>query len=286
MRRSIVSLCGQVRVASAFTLTELLVVVAILSLLMGILIPSLHTAIVEVRRKAVCAANLRAIAEGTKQYAYADRRKRLPSVFRLHQDADKDHPGVDSWYDMETGNPACLWLLVEDGYAARSAFLCPEAGSRLGWQEPDQTDNQFKWDATTGISTLSYSYISMTQKEEWGTGDDEGENLGAKMTMSHVPQTLVILADKNPRSTFESTELKTYETIDSEHGGNLEERAGNSPNHKRLGQNIARFDASVTWIDDPNEPTNGNDIYSSDVESDSEEREGRRAEMLDVFLIP
>src|SRR5690606_6354603 len=60
--------------ARAFTLVELLIVIAVLALLIGILLPGLHGA-QRTTRSAVCLSNLRQHATGTSSYAadFADR---------------------------------------------------------------------------------------------------------------------------------------------------------------------------------------------------------------------
>ena len=81
---------------SAFTLVELLVVIAVIALLMAVLLPSLRAAR-ERAKRTVCAANLQQIGRGIM--AYATDHDRLPV------------PGLQS----PSGNANVLWLpLVHD----------------------------------------------------------------------------------------------------------------------------------------------------------------------------
>ena len=285
-----------------FTLTELLVVIAIIALLLGILTPTLHQA-VRVAWRSDCAANLRAIASGCSQYALADGRRRLPTVFTRDSDDpnitenDPDNnPGWQTWAninvteDKERGNAWCLWLLVEDKRVGRSAFLCPEAGSERGWQAPPLEAVGFTVEMdesgeTALRSTISYSFISMTRKWDWR------ERLAEKMTLDGTRGTLVIVADQNPRCVLGQTpeDMKSRSDVQSEIDAVESDReklmARNSLNHRRKGQNMARLGGSVHWCDDPNGP-NEDDIYFSSVLSEDDEKKGRRKEVTDAFVIP
>jgi hypothetical protein len=107
------------------------------------------------------------------------------------------------------------------------------------------------------------------------------------MTMDQVPATLVVLADQNPRCIFGTQSLRAYNTLKDLSGTLLPTALQrNSLNHKNKGQNIARWDASVKWITDANNPnTPEDDIYKSACSS-ADETQGRRNDMNDSFLIP
>jgi prepilin-type N-terminal cleavage/methylation domain-containing protein len=272
-----------------FTLTELLVVVTILGLLAAILMPSLNEAITLSQRR-VCQNNLGAIAKACSQYAFADPKKRLPSIF------DKKWQGFSDWGNMEKGNPACLWLLIEERQCRRDAFLCPEARSSRGWDPVPLEANCFTYDPQFERSTLSYSYISMVQNTAWLLKDSTRQDrLYETMRRGIAPDSLVIVADQNPRCTLGETKL--YPDEDLNHNGSTGDdkkeaaallkkgRLRNSQNHRRIGQNMARLDGSAIWRLDPND-TNENDIYRSDVENAEDEKKGRRKDINDAFVIP
>jgi len=287
--------------ADAFTLTELIVVVAVIALLMGILTPSLHEAI-KLTYRSDCGANVRAIASACSQYALADRRRRLPTIFTRDSDdpnfpANPDNnPGWQTWPNFEAenkterGNPSCLWLLVSEKRVARSAFLCPAAAANRGWKEPDIETDHFIIenegdDANAIVSTLSYSFITMARKWNWQ------EKLAEKMTLDGASGTLVIVADANPRCVFGQPAASMISRdamqalVDSAETTEQMLMVQNSLNHRRQGQNMARLGGSVHWSDDPNGPNEDN-IYSSAVESDDDELKGRRKDKSDSFLIP
>jgi len=289
------------RPGGGFTLTELLVVIAIIGLLLGMLTPTLHKAI-RLAWRGSCSANLKAIADGCNQYALADRRSRLPTVFtrdtddpNLTNDPD-NNPGWQTWAninvkdDKEKGNAWCLWLLVEDKRVARTVFLCPEAESERGWEAPPLEAGGFTVELdesgeTALRSTVSYSYISTTRKWDWH------KRLAEKMTLDGTGGSLVIVADQNPRCVLGQTpaDMKSRADVQSAIDGAESQRekmmARNSLNHRRSGQNMARLGGSVHWCDDPNGP-NEDDIYFSRVQNEDDEKKGRREDKVDSFVIP
>ena len=262
------------RFAGGFTLTELLTVVAIMGILMAMLTPTLNRALTQVRRNA-CASNIRSIIGGAVLYARADSKLRLPTV----------RPTTTNWGDMREGNPGCLARLIDSKHCQRELFLCQEAKSSRNFKLLKMDANTFEYDTSTEVSTLSYSFISMVYNAQWKTSTDPEGNLAAMMTMDKVPGTLPVLADQNPRCTFGTKTHKSYAQLDTDSGGKLGKKLRrNSLNHRNIGQNLGRWDASVKWITDANNPNfPEDDIYMS---ASSQESLGRRKEMDDSFLIP
>jgi prepilin-type N-terminal cleavage/methylation domain-containing protein/prepilin-type processing-associated H-X9-DG protein len=97
--------------AKAFTLIELMVVIAIIALLLGILVPALGAARAAARR-AQCGTSLRSISQGLT--IYEDRIRHLPQRFN---DAD---PSRNWGYDDE---------LMWNETATRKIFVCPDHSS-------------------------------------------------------------------------------------------------------------------------------------------------------------
>jgi len=296
--------CAASAPGGGFTLTELLVVVGIIALLMAILTPTLHEAVTIARTRAVCSSNQSSVAKACKLYAL-DNRRRLPTIFWDEQrfpDARKNHG--ENWWEMKEGNPGCLWLLVSERHCDRNAFSCPEARTVRGYEPPELTDTCFRaklsGDGKTAMmSTLSYSFISMVAME-WDDSDPEADIYAhRKMTLDSAPDTLVVLADQNPRcepgvevKNALPSLTKLFDAYKAEMGIKNREltwkekkMARSSRNHRRKGQNMARLDGSVVWSVDPNSPTNDDMIYFSAV-STNEEKEGRRKDIYDSFLIP
>jgi len=250
----------------AFTLVELLVVISIIAILATLLMPSLSKAITMYQRRTGCQANQSQILKACRTYMI-NGNTTLPSV----------HPTFTNWADMEEGNPGGLWLLVKKGLCPRRVFVCPEARNVREWEAPRLDANSFFYFPGRGVSTLSYSYISMVRSDDYRLAD--------RMTMANIEPTLVVLADQNPRCTPGTRQVLPYDQ--TEDAANLDdEQKRNSLNHKRYGQNLAKMDGSALWQYDPNDPTDDNDIYATDANQPGDELNGKLGSLRDPFLIP
>jgi len=293
--------CRARRHAGGFTLAELLTVISIMAILMAMLTPSVYS-VFFTTRKAGCQSNLRSIVQAANHYAQADSKMRLPTI----RPAAATTWGTTTWGNMKTGNPGCLARLIDAKLADRELFLCQEAQSTRKFTTMAMDANKFTYTPVSvappppqGVSTLSYSYTSMVYNTAWKTTAAPLGNVADQMTMDQVPATLVVLADQNPRCTFGTTGFATGAGGDvyanlcdlsgkklSTGGATLAKLKRNSLNHKNKGQNVARWDSSVKWLIDANNPnTPEDDIYKSACIS-ADETQGRRKEMNDSFLIP
>ena len=257
-----------------------------MSILVAMIAPSIVAVMTNVR-KTICMDNVHAIISGVNGYAQDDKHGRFPTV----------KPETDNWGDMEDGNPGCLALLIDAGLADRKSFLCPEARGNRGFEQMLMDANTFTYEplsSTEGVSTLSYSFISMVYNKSWSTQSEPYGNIAAFMTLDRVPGTLPIVADQNPRCTFDESTLASFPTEDMDGRDLREELRRNSLNHKHRGQSVGRWDASVVWTTDANNPNDPeDDIYTSKYGiGSSQESQGRRMvegaalDMSDAFLIP
>jgi len=237
---------------------ELMVVVGIIIVLMSILVPSINKARMLVMR-GVCRANLHKIAAGCLAYAQGD----------IGRAAGMGFPAVNvtaaDWGDINnphSSQAACLWLLIEYKYVTREMFVCTEAETRYGWEAPADDDTQFKYDPTTKVSTLSYSYISMV---------DPAQREGTTWSEEGLDTSVVILADDNPRFDFEGGAGAPW----------VADGSANSDNHKKAGQNIARLDGSADWWDESIGTDGEDDIYQATTEE--ADSAFIRADVTDAF---
>ncbi|MCE5326544.1 MAG: prepilin-type N-terminal cleavage/methylation domain-containing protein [Planctomycetaceae bacterium] len=233
----------------AFTLVELLVVLAILAVLIVILVPTVAI-LIKKGYRGKCASNVREISRACFQYA------KEPSMHRGRTAVPYALPissalTTSNWGSLTQGNVAGLWVLIDKGFAPRGVFLCPEAGSSRGKEEPAAAATEFT------AASVSYSYLSQ---------------VAFPTTVSTDKSTLVIIADANPRCTPGTT-------------GVTANNSACSANHDGEGQWVGCYDGSAKWLEGTvKDPTNDDDIYAANDQGN--EDQGKRGDRDDVFLIP
>lgn len=105
---------------SAFTLIELLIVIAIIALLMGLALPSLKQARATAR-DVICLSNLRQLGVATQ--GYLDNQK-VPRWFDLQKSPDPTWPSYSGFFYQYNVVPSLQEFLNNSGNAA---FVCPRA---------------------------------------------------------------------------------------------------------------------------------------------------------------
>jgi type II secretory pathway pseudopilin PulG len=262
---------------AAFTIVELLMVVATIALLVSILLPSLARAR-ELAKRATCANNLREIGRGALSFS------REGSLHRGSNsslgDLPSANPQADNWGDPNAGNMAGMWLLIDNNYCVEKTFLCPSQVNARGDQVADWSDTDTFPTRRFYIEpyhTNSYSYISTVEYD----GVDRPSTHGS-------PSRLVIVADLNPRLLQGRSEVPGdgENTNPAAHGGD--------------GANVARMSGDVFWHTVGNDPA-GQDVSDltldldriyhadpdpNDPDASDLEADGRRASEDDTYLIP
>ena len=266
----------------AFTLAELLVVVAIIAVLVVMLVPMVGKALQQAR-KTNCQSNLKQIVTGCQQYALKGalhliiEKQVLPALPPVPPDCNNS----DNWYEYEEGkgNRACLWLLVKYDFCTPGVFICPGLRARTG-RNDDPANRNAGYFGDLEDDKCDYSYISMV-------ADDGLEPVGM-----YSDSGMVIIADKNPR--FDPRSLTPSDPItDFLHSNSL---SHGTIDDKGAGQNIGRLDGSVQWTDGPTGArvatgSNAEDwIYCSQPDPpdhlEGDDGDGTRRGNDDVFLIP
>lgn len=140
----------------AFTLVELMVVIAIITLLVSILLPSLHRAR-EQSKVVVCRSNMRNIWTGILSYAF-DSRDRVPFMEDINLN-DPDADPFDPQYKTTVG------VMMKDFIPQRS-WKCP--GAIAGFP---RSANDGAWDITYSFSVAGPVGEGVPfDNTNWGTG--------------------------------------------------------------------------------------------------------------------
>jgi len=232
---------SQSRNRSAFSLVELLVVFAILTILAGIFVPY-FSKIREADRRVRCADNLRAIMDGLRQYAmlkdpHGKVSHDYPSVVN-----DPTRNGYTAYTGADAPDPfapngvkpndvtACLWLLVRHGFVPANRFVCPSTSDTPDAMPPASRSN------FTDGSHLSFSYASPYSSASGYKMDDD----------SHVAD-FALMADKNPGNNGITGRI-TMPTYTAEPFALAQ---ANSNNHGKVGQNVLYADGHVAFQTTP-----------------------------------
>jgi len=161
-------------ISGGFSLSELLVVMATISTLMAIMLPSLGRAREQARR-VTCASNLRQLGFGLQMYAIDN----------------------DGWYPAEQlcGNPQSILTgsLFPEYLANRDIFYCPSAAAIERYALSNEYggpggDSVINTDENWARSYISYKYFSIMQRDT---------RMPLPLSLSEYPH---LLKDSSPSS--------------------------------------------------------------------------------------
>jgi prepilin-type N-terminal cleavage/methylation domain-containing protein len=260
-----------------FTLVELLVVIAIIALLMSILMPALAR-VRGLAQQVVCGSHLASMGKALMMYAndFHDQYVRAggPSTSvtsgvwgaTLKWDAKTEVLAYGASPSNKATIGACLYYLVKYGDVAPKTFIC---GGDIGAKEfklADHLPNDFltqdimlAWDFGPSDAAMNilehYSYAYQYPFTRVGAA-------GYFPVNSLSDAGIVIMADKSPYMVLTpDTAWQAY--MYRGDGGTVEtERWGNSPNHKRDGQNILFNDCHVSFEREPYCGFGSDNIYT------------------------
>ncbi len=282
------------RQRSGFTLVELLIVIAIVSMLVGMVMPSLGRAR-ELARRAACKANLKAI--GNAMYAYATQSNTYPDVYPDRGGAYMVGAAVtDPKYSLK-GNSCSMYLLVRLGDVPSSAFICPSTDHQVHPDENSGTNDDFR-----SHMNLSYS-MQVQRREQTSAGVAKPVRLNSEPTMAYLADRTPLTGDTSwkSHSSGGSEAVPAEATLrggitDADGQSNVQQ---NSYNHEydgmREGQNVLYVDQHVEWKLTPNSGIDGDNIWTWDDGSEAGSTGGRNgadlrntcaAHRRDSFLFP
>lgn len=240
-------------VRRAFTLIELVVVMAIISILMAILLPAIE----HVRHQAYidkCAGNLLSIGQALSIYANENhgsfpRTVYVPGstiVFGTNSDApDPFLAGGPLANDVT----AAIFLLMRSEKMPPATFICPYDDVFDYQTEPGDIDDRSNF--TNEKVNLGYSFADPYP-------DTPAVNAGYKWNAS-VSADFAVASDKNPGTDAPHDDVinisptSAQDTLDK----------GNSGNHEKDGQNVLFGDGHVSWERTPFCGVNGDNIFTN-----------------------
>jgi len=258
-----------------FTLVELLVVIAIIALLMSILMPALAK-VRALAQRVVCGSHLKSM--GNQMMVYAnDFSEKYPragganSRWAITPLWNANPPlGEAAAFGITPTTPgratigASLFSLVKYADAAVKVFIC---GGDTDAEEFSirPTDGVFNnnileaWDFGTDPKRF-YSYAYQFPYTVIG--------FPGNFPVSPLSDSgIAIMADKNPYLVITPDTTAKYFKLRAsppsiQPGTDEQEKAGNSGNHKRDGQNVLYNDDHVSWTDSANVGFDNDNIYA------------------------
>ena len=264
----------------AFTLVELLVVIAVIAVLMGLLIPALSRSR-HMAYRITCGSNLAGIGKATMVYAHENGGKLPKAGARSNRwaagIADWQAPNRKAAYGLAGGEAengvsvtSSLYLLVKFTDVTPKQFVC----------KGDVDVREFKLaDATDAKPDLE-----LTQAWDFGPVVDDQENpasyvsyayhapFGRHALSTHREPTLAVAGDLNPwlmegRETVEGRTWMDFIPDEgakhaSENGTDRSAQVGNSELHRGRGSNIVFLDTHVSFAKRSWVGTDNDNVYT------------------------
>ncbi len=271
-----------------FSLVELLTIMAIITLLVAILIPSMSRAR-HLGRLSVCATRLNGIGKAAQAYA-TENEGVLPTFVEKEGTSANKQLSDTVGFKAHNASPSVAtrsntrgwYRTIRDRYVGVEMFACPShrnvvAATTEGLKTHDRHDFPVERD----IEPISYS---LQRTKLWVDG---GAILGQPVTTLEPPK-LVIAADATPLyrwSDLHSDYSRVTKDADVA-GGDLSK--ANTPMHAGEGQNVLRMSLSVTYETRPDCGIEGDVIWTNQGGGEPIEATPavRRKAVVDSLLVP
>ncbi len=237
----------------AFTLIELVIVIAIIAVLMGLLLAAMEVA----RHKGyidACASNLRQIGQAITMYAN-DNHGNYPRTIYVAGAPPVAGTGAaaqDAFRGGVAANDvtAPLWLLARNQKLPPKIFICPYNDVNEFEIDPGNPATQANF--TNYAKNLGYSYANPYP-------DDSAVAKGYKLT-GKTGANFAIMADLNPGvSTLRKADVFRPNATSAK----SDMMMANSENHEREGQNVLFGDGHVVYVPNPFVGVNQDNIYTA-----------------------
>ncbi len=248
----------------AFSLVELLVVVAIIALLISIMLPSLSRA-QEKTRQTICMSNLKGIDKAWRMYTSANRGMPpiLPDIGAING-AGPGPDGYSAWKEslkmggectaasLDRGAQQNLCLLVKIGALDWGMFLCPSTGNG---QADRGAGRKFGLGETDGGAQIGYCDYAIQAPYRYG----RGTNRNRCPITKYMDDGVVILADRGPRRWYYVYTVGYWSQNHPDDGENILYAGG----HVRFASDTA-YDTNWEKVIKNTSGWDGNCIYTPD----------------------
>ena len=240
----------------AFTLIELLVVISIIALLIGILLPVLGSAR-ESGRRSQCLQNVKSMQTAAVTFA-GEAKGWYPKTYH-----DSTLAGGTNWGDHTLDDPvndpamdensisAAMWLMAREGHLASiEVFSCPSTQAYqpipAGIKPRDYSNFPPAPITPDSRRGLHYGYAN---PYGYSVGDDPDIEVFFKLTLDDIRPDFAVFADMGADCC-------------GRFGNGSPTRNGNSINHDRDGQSVARADGSASFETTNRVGIDGDNIYA------------------------